>query len=59
MAPSWMRSAGINCPLGWPAAFVEFVRAQHTGHVTAPKTPSAGSGRRLAVRGQIRAPLDR
>jgi len=28
--------AGIDCPLGWPAAFVEFVRAHHDGHVTVP-----------------------
>lgn len=28
--------AGIDCPLGWPAAFVEFVRAHHEGHVTVP-----------------------
>lgn len=28
--------AGIDCPLGWPAAFVEFVSAHHTGHVIDP-----------------------
>jgi predicted nuclease with RNAse H fold len=28
--------AGIDCPLGWPAAFVEFVSAHRDGHVTVP-----------------------
>ncbi|WP_173083069.1 DUF429 domain-containing protein [Phytohabitans rumicis] len=28
--------AGIDCPLGWPAAFLEFITAHHTGHVTVP-----------------------
>jgi predicted nuclease with RNAse H fold len=28
---------GIDCPLGWPAAFVEFVAAHHAGHVSIPE----------------------
>lgn len=28
---------GIDCPLGWPTAFVEFVAAHHTGHVGIPE----------------------
>lgn len=27
---------GMDCPLGWPAAFVGFVAAHHTGHVGIP-----------------------
>jgi hypothetical protein len=27
---------GIDCPLGWPAPFVEFVTAHQDGHVTVP-----------------------
>jgi predicted nuclease with RNAse H fold len=34
--------SGIDCPLGWPAPFVEFVRAHSAGHV--PISP--GEGRR-------------
>jgi predicted nuclease with RNAse H fold len=43
--------AGVDCPLGWPAAFVEFVRAHHAGHVVAP-TDVRGLAwrRRLAYR---------
>ena len=28
--------AGIDCPLGWPAAFVSFVADHQAGHVTVP-----------------------
>jgi hypothetical protein len=28
--------AGIDCPLGWPEAFVAFVDAHRSGHVTVP-----------------------
>ena len=28
--------AGIDCPLGWPSAFVSFVRDHQAGHVTIP-----------------------
>ena len=28
--------AGIDCPLGWPEPFVEFVDAHRSGHVTVP-----------------------
>ncbi|MEV7621773.1 DUF429 domain-containing protein [Actinoplanes sp. NPDC089786] len=31
--------AGIDCPLGWPAAFVSFVADHQTGRVTAPVPP--------------------
>jgi predicted nuclease with RNAse H fold len=27
---------GIDCPLGWPAAFVSFVTAHHAGHIGFP-----------------------
>lgn len=27
---------GIDCPLGWPGAFVDFVAAHHSGHVLLP-----------------------
>lgn len=43
--------AGIDCPLGWPAAFVEFVSAHHTGHVTSPDDVAGRAWRRrLAYR---------
>jgi hypothetical protein len=28
--------AGIDCPLGWPEKFVEFISAHHTGNVIVP-----------------------
>lgn len=28
---------GIDCPLGWPGAFVDFVAAHRSGHVTLPR----------------------
>ncbi|WP_281398007.1 hypothetical protein [Actinomadura alba] len=28
--------AGIDCPLGWPDAFVDFVTAHRAGHVVTP-----------------------
>jgi hypothetical protein len=43
--------AGVDCPLGWPDAFVDFVAAHRAGRVT---VPGGGSGRdwrrRLALR---------
>jgi predicted nuclease with RNAse H fold len=43
--------AGIDCPLGWPAAFVEFVRSHHDGHVAVPAgVPGLVWRRRLAYR---------
>jgi predicted nuclease with RNAse H fold len=43
--------AGIDCPLGWPAAFVEFLSAHHTGHVTSPHDVAGRAWRRrLAYR---------
>jgi predicted nuclease with RNAse H fold len=42
---------GIDCPLGWPVAFVEFVSAHHEGHVTAPDDVAGRDWRRrLAYR---------
>jgi predicted nuclease with RNAse H fold len=42
---------GIDCPLGWPAAFVEFVSAHHTDHVTSPSDVAGKDWRRsLAYR---------
>jgi predicted nuclease with RNAse H fold len=29
--------AGIDCPLGWPEKFVEFISAHHTGNVIVPE----------------------
>jgi len=40
--------AGIDCPLGWPAPFVAFVAAHHSGHVTVPH--DLAGRRRLAYR---------
>lgn len=34
--------SGVDCPLGWPAPFVDFVRAHSAGHVPLPP----GEGRR-------------
>ncbi|MDG4822011.1 DUF429 domain-containing protein [Asanoa sp. WMMD1127] len=43
--------AGIDCPLGWPSAFVSFVAAHSSGLVS-PPSPGAGAAwrRRLAYR---------
>jgi predicted nuclease with RNAse H fold len=42
---------GIDCPLGWPAAFTDFVAAHHAGHVSIPKDSSgAGWRRELTMR---------
>lgn len=42
---------GIDCPLGWPTAFVEFVSAHHAGLLTAPAEVAERAGRRrLAYR---------
>jgi len=38
--------AGIDCPLGWPNAFVDFVTAHHTGHVVAPEDVAGRAWRR-------------
>ena len=32
---------GMDCPLGWPAAFVGFVAAHHAGHVGIPEDGSS------------------
>jgi len=43
--------AGIDCPLGWPAAFVEFVSAHHEGRAISPGEVAGRAGRRrLAYR---------
>ena len=35
---------GIDCPLGWPAAFTDFVAAHHAGHVSIPRTAAELAG---------------
>ena len=40
---------GIDCPFGWPAAFVDFVTSHHAGHVSVP-APGPGSRRNLTMR---------
>jgi predicted nuclease with RNAse H fold len=40
--------AGIDCPLGWPERFIDFVRAHREGHVAVPA--GADWRRRLAFR---------
>jgi Protein of unknown function (DUF429) len=43
--------AGIDCPLGWPDAFVDFVAAHRAGHVTVPQDVTGRDWRRsLAMR---------
>jgi len=43
--------AGIDCPLGWPDAFVDFVTAHRTGHVRPPAgTPGRAWRRDLTLR---------
>jgi hypothetical protein len=43
--------AGIDCPVGWPDAFVAFVDAHHAGHVTVPEGVAGRDWRRrLAYR---------
>lgn len=43
--------AGIDCPLGWPMPFVEFVTAHQTGHVDIPADlPGRAWRRNLALR---------
>ena len=37
---------GIDCPLGWPAAFTDFVAAHHAGHVSIPTKAGACPARR-------------
>jgi predicted nuclease with RNAse H fold len=39
--------AGIDCPLGWPRAFVEFVAAHQAGHVVVPQDVLGRDWRRL------------
>ncbi|MBM2618759.1 DUF429 domain-containing protein [Actinoplanes sp. LDG1-06] len=41
--------AGLDCPLGWPSAFVDFVAAQRKGHST-PVAADAAWRRTLAYR---------
>ena len=38
--------AGIDCPLGWPDAFVDFVAAHRSGHVTLPRDGTGTGWRR-------------
>ena len=35
---------GIDCPLGWPGAFVDFVAAHRSGHVALPATTPGRDG---------------
>ncbi len=43
--------AGVDCPLGWPRRFVDFVTAHHTGHVSVPSGSTGRVWRRdLALR---------
>lgn len=43
--------AGIDCPLGWPDAFVDFVTAHRAGHVETPAgSPGRAWRRGLALR---------
>ncbi|GAA2072594.1 DUF429 domain-containing protein [Actinomadura alba] len=43
--------AGIDCPLGWPVPFVEFVMAHQAGHVNVPADTTGRAWRRnLALR---------
>ena len=37
---------GIDCPLGWPDAFVDFVAAHRSGHVTLPRDGTGTRWRR-------------
>lgn len=39
--------AGIDCPLGWPAPFVEFVMAHQAGHVNVPVDITGRAWRRI------------
>lgn len=41
--------AGIDCPLGWPDAFVAFVDAHRAGRLQPPQDESGGSWRRRLV----------
>ena len=41
---------GMDCPLGWPAAFVEFVAAHHSGHVGIPGDDDPDWRRSLTLR---------
>jgi hypothetical protein len=40
---------GIDCPFGWPAAFVSFVTSHHAGHVSI-RADGPGSRRNLTMR---------
>jgi Protein of unknown function (DUF429) len=40
---------GIDCPLGWPLPFVEFVAAHRDGHVTVPADVDGRGWRRVLV----------
>lgn len=47
---------GIDCPLGWPDDFLEFLQAHHAGHVVAPQDVAGKDWRRrLAYRATDRA----
>jgi predicted nuclease with RNAse H fold len=37
---------GIDCPLGWPGAFVDFVAAHRSGHVALPRDDTGTGWRR-------------
>ena len=37
---------GIDCPLGWPEAFVDFVAAHRSGHVALPRDDTGTGWRR-------------
>ena len=37
--------SGIDCPFGWPDAFVDFVAADHSGHASLPRSQT-GAGLR-------------
>ena len=37
---------GIDCPLGWPDAFVDFVAAHRSGHITLPRDGTGTGWRR-------------
>lgn len=47
---------GIDCPLGWPDEFLEFLQQHHTGNVVAPEDVAGKDWRRrLAYRATDRA----
>jgi hypothetical protein len=51
--------AGIDCPLGWPEKFVEFISVHHTGNVVVPAEVAGRDWRRtLAYRATDKAVRD-